>query len=109
MDGKGVFTWPDGRKYQGDYKDEKKMDMVYSNGPMVKNIKDFGPMENKMEKENFITIRQKHGENALFKMEGESDGLMNKMIIYRKSIIIIIIFNHISNNNYLFITQLNFY
>ena len=24
MDGSGVFTWPDGRKYQGDYKDDKK-------------------------------------------------------------------------------------
>ena len=24
MYGHGVFTWPDGRKYQGDYKDDKK-------------------------------------------------------------------------------------
>ena len=24
MDGKGIFTWPDGRKYEGDYKDDKK-------------------------------------------------------------------------------------
>ena len=24
MDGHGVFTWPDGRRYEGDYKDDKK-------------------------------------------------------------------------------------
>ena len=24
MDGKGVFTWPDGRRYEGEYKDDKK-------------------------------------------------------------------------------------
>ena len=24
MDGKGLFTWPDGRKYEGDYLNDKK-------------------------------------------------------------------------------------
>lgn len=24
MDGEGVFVWPDGRKYHGQYKDDKK-------------------------------------------------------------------------------------
>jgi len=24
MDGSGEFTWPDGRKYVGEYKDDKK-------------------------------------------------------------------------------------
>lgn len=24
MDGKGVFSWPDGRKYEGDYLEDKK-------------------------------------------------------------------------------------
>ena len=24
MHGKGVFTWKDGRKYEGEYKDDKK-------------------------------------------------------------------------------------
>ena len=24
MDGYGIFTWPDGRKYNGEYKDDKK-------------------------------------------------------------------------------------
>ena len=24
MDGEGVFTWPDNRRYNGDYKDDKK-------------------------------------------------------------------------------------
>jgi hypothetical protein len=55
----------------------KRMDMVYSNGPMAKSIKVIGLMGNKMVKGNFIMIRLKHGENVLFKMEEESDGLMN--------------------------------
>jgi len=58
----------------------KKMDMEYLNGPMEKNIKDSGLMENKMEKENSIMIKLKLGENALFKMEEESDGSMNKSL-----------------------------
>ena len=24
MHGKGIFTWPDGRRYEGNYKDDKK-------------------------------------------------------------------------------------
>lgn len=24
MDGTGIFTWPDGRKYEGEYKEDKK-------------------------------------------------------------------------------------
>ncbi len=24
MDGQGIFTWPDQRKYQGEYKNDKK-------------------------------------------------------------------------------------
>ena len=24
MDGEGIFTWPDGRRYEGQYKDDKK-------------------------------------------------------------------------------------
>jgi hypothetical protein len=24
MNGKGVFTWPDGRKYEGEYSNDKK-------------------------------------------------------------------------------------
>jgi len=24
MDGKGLFIWPDGRSYEGEYKDDKK-------------------------------------------------------------------------------------
>ena len=24
MNGKGIFSWPDGRRYEGDYKDDKK-------------------------------------------------------------------------------------
>ena len=55
----------------------KRMDMVYSNGPMAKSIKVIGLMGNKMVKGNFIMIRLKRGENVLFKMEEESDGLMN--------------------------------
>ena len=42
----------------------KKMDMVYLNGLMAKNIKVIGKTENKMEKENFIMIKLKFGENV---------------------------------------------
>lgn len=24
MEGSGVFTWPDGRRYEGEYRDDKK-------------------------------------------------------------------------------------
>ena len=24
MDGKGIFTWPDGRRFEGEYKEDKK-------------------------------------------------------------------------------------
>jgi len=24
MEGKGIFKWPDGRRYEGDYRDDKK-------------------------------------------------------------------------------------
>ena len=59
----------------------KKMDMVFLSGLMEKNIKDIGKMESKMEKENSIMTKLKLGENALFKMEEELNGLMNKKII----------------------------
>jgi hypothetical protein len=59
----------------------KKMVMVFLNGLMEKNIKVIGRMENKMEKENFIMSRLKHGEDALFKMEEELNGSMNKLFI----------------------------
>ena len=77
----------------------KKMDMDFSNGQMEKNIKDIGKMENKMEKVNFIMIRLKHGESALFKMEEESNGLMNKRINIRIKILFqnFILFNRIIN------------
>ena len=52
--------------------------MVYSNGPMEKNIKDIGLMENRMVKGNSIMTKLKRGEDALFKMEEESNGSMNK-------------------------------
>ena len=49
----------------------KKTVLVFLNGLMEKNIKAIGRMENKMEKENFIMIKQNNGENAWFKMEEE--------------------------------------
>ena len=29
MEGRGIFTWTDGRQYQGDYKNDKKLNLMY--------------------------------------------------------------------------------
>lgn len=60
MDGEGIFKWPDGRKYEGQYKDDKKEGygifewyfLYITLGMMEENIKGIGRMENNMEKEN---------------------------------------------------------
>ena len=59
----------------------KKMDMVFLNGQMEKNIKVSGKTESRMEKESFIIMILKYGENVWFKMEEELNGLMNKNIM----------------------------
>lgn len=60
MHGKGVFTWKDGRKYEGEYQDDKKYfiviklldtDLVNLHGLMGEFIKGIGKMENSMGKE----------------------------------------------------------
>ena len=65
----------------------KRMDMEFLNGLMEKNTKENGKMANKMEKVNSIMIKIIHGENALFKMEKESNGLKsslkNKIFIFK--------------------------
>ena len=55
--------------------------MVYLNKKKKKNIKVIGKTENKMEKENFIMIKLKFGENVQYKMVEELNGLMNKLMI----------------------------
>ena len=54
MDGHEVFTWPDGRKYQGDYKNGKKDGFGIFEGADGKNIKVIGKKKNNMWKEKFI-------------------------------------------------------
>ena len=59
MEGKGIFTWPDERKYEGDYYDDKKVtclnefydrkDMEYFTGLMEESTKESGRMESNME------------------------------------------------------------
>lgn len=56
MHGRGIYTWKDGRKYDGEYQHDKKhgYGMYYWNdgrGIEISNIKfmrENGPMENKM-------------------------------------------------------------
>jgi len=53
MHGKGEFTWSDGRRYVGEYVDDKKnRDMVNFSGQMAENIVDNGMMVNNMEEES---------------------------------------------------------
>ncbi len=63
MDGKGLFTWPDQRKYEGDYKDDKKDGygtfewyLLLILGLMVENIRAIGKTENNMARESSSTI-----------------------------------------------------
>ena len=52
----------------------KKKDMGYLLGMMENNIKDFGKMENRMEKENSFFLLKIYGKKAFGKMEKESSG-----------------------------------
>ena len=63
MNGKGIFIWPDNRKYEGGYKEDK-----FLNGQMEGNLKGFGKTENKKVKGNFIIFQQKNGKKVLGKM-----------------------------------------
>lgn len=58
MHGKGIFSWPDGKKYIGQYLEDKKagygeltwlLIFYYNLGQMEKYIKGFGRMGNNME------------------------------------------------------------
>ena len=52
----------------------KKMDLVHLNGQMEKDIKAIGKMENKMEKENFISLLKINGKKEFGKKEKEKNG-----------------------------------
>lgn len=54
FNGKGVFTWPDGRKYTGEYSNNLKDGYGILNGQMGKNIGGNGQKENKMQKEKYM-------------------------------------------------------
>jgi hypothetical protein len=84
MDGEGVFVWPDGRKYHGQYKDDKKegygvfewYKKKLNIGMMEESIKECGKTENSMVKENSITQKRTVGKKVYGMMAKESDGLM---------------------------------
>jgi hypothetical protein len=68
MDGEGLFLWPDLRKYEGSYKEDKKEGygvfewyIVYNPGMMVGYIKAIGKMENNTEMENFSPRKKVSG------------------------------------------------
>ena len=42
MHGFGIYSWPDGRKYEGNYVDDKKMALEYIHGQMGENMKEIG-------------------------------------------------------------------
>jgi hypothetical protein len=84
MDGEGVFVWPDGRKYHGQYKDDKKEGYGvfewYKNkliiGMMEESIKECGKTGNSMVKENSTTQKRTVGKKVYGTMAKESDGQM---------------------------------
>jgi len=103
MHGKGVYTWKDGRRYDGEYLNDKKhvkllihtvpfdfknlkpvfslilRVMVCIPGQMEGNMKENGNLENSTAKENTfcLMVRLKRGSG---KMVRERSGLMNRMM-----------------------------
>jgi hypothetical protein len=85
MDGQGVFTWPDLRKYQGEYRDDKKdgfgifewlVDFIYFLGLMDESIKATGKMENNMVREKSLILLICNGAKVSGMMAKEFVGLM---------------------------------
>ena len=95
MHGKGTFWWKDGRKYEGDYVEDKKhgkgtfdwyninqfdqlsLNSFNKKGRMEEDILAVGSMESNMERE-FI-IHQKEEKGVVYgRMEIEPNGLMSK-------------------------------
>ena len=56
----------------------KRMDLIFLNGLMPKNIKDICKMKNKIPKANFVMIIQNFGGNIWFKIEEELNEFINK-------------------------------
>lgn len=67
MDGNGIMKWPDGRKYEGGYSNDKKhgqgvlewrnLFMFNVRQLMAENIQDNGNLENNMESENILMAK----------------------------------------------------
>ena len=63
MHGKGIYIWKDGRKYEGEYVNDKKhgfgsnvnfIKWQFIDGLMEEDMKENGKMENNMEREKYI-------------------------------------------------------
>jgi hypothetical protein len=103
MDGEGVFKWPDGRKYQGQYKDDKKDGygifewfILFNLGVTVENIKGFGIMANNMVKENSYKIVNLLGEKECGMKERGLNGQMRLQTLLLTNFLN---FLHINLNN----------
>ena len=74
MDGNGIFTWPDGRRYEGEYNNDKKDGyeiFELADGKKYKVQWQNGKQNGEVV---FIMIKTIVGENTLFEMEKELNG-----------------------------------
>lgn len=66
MHGKGIFTWPDGRRFEGEYDSDKNTDLEHLHSEMDAYMKESGRMENSTDVG--FTVRRRYQERGYGRM-----------------------------------------